>query len=30
LEVESGRLKKVLAEAELDKAMPRDLAEGNV
>lgn len=29
LELENSRLKKLLAEAELDKAMLRDLAEGN-
>ena len=29
LELENTRLKKLLAEAELDKAMLRDLAEGN-
>ncbi len=29
LEVENGRLKKLLAEAELDKAMVKELAEGN-
>lgn len=29
LEVENARLKKLLAEAELDKAMLKDLAEGN-
>ena len=29
LEMENGRLKKLLAEAELDKAMLKDLAEGN-
>jgi hypothetical protein len=29
LEVENGRLKKLLAEAELDKAMLQELAEGN-
>ena len=29
LEVENGRLKKLLAEAELDKAMLKELAEGN-
>jgi len=29
LEVENARLKKLLAEAELDKAMLRELAEGN-
>ena len=28
LEVENGRLKKLLAEAELDKAMLKELAEG--
>ena len=28
LEVENARLKKLLAEAELDKAMLKDLAEG--
>ena len=28
LEAENGRLKKLLAEAELDKAMLKDLAEG--
>ena len=28
LRVENARLKKLLAEAELDKAMLRDLAEG--
>ena len=29
LEMENGRLKKLLAEAELDKTMLKDLAEGN-
>ncbi len=29
LEVENGRLKRLLAEAELDKAMLKELAEGN-
>jgi transposase-like protein len=29
LEVENARLKKLLAEAELDKAILKDLAEGN-
>jgi hypothetical protein len=29
LEVENTRLKKLLAEAELDKAMLREIAEGN-
>jgi transposase-like protein len=29
LELENGRLKKLLAEAELDKAMLKELAEGN-
>ena len=29
LEVENSRLKKLLAEAELDKAMLKELAEGN-
>ena len=29
LEVDNGRLKKLLAEAELDKAMLKELAEGN-
>lgn len=29
LETENARLKKLLAEAELDKAMLEDLAEGN-
>ena len=29
LETENGRLKKLLAEAELDKAMLKELAEGN-
>ncbi|WP_417378211.1 transposase [Gimesia sp.] len=29
LEQENGRLKKLLAEAELDKAMLKDIAEGN-
>ena len=29
LESENARLKKLLAEAELDKAMLKDLAEGN-
>ena len=29
LEGENARLKKLLAEAELDKAMLKDLAEGN-
>ena len=29
LEIENGRLKKLLAEAELDKAMLKELAEGN-
>ena len=29
LEIENSRLKKLLAEAELDKAMLKDLAEGN-
>ena len=29
LEVENGRLKKLLGEAELDKAMLKELAEGN-
>ena len=28
LEVENGRLKKLLAEAEMDKAMLKELAEG--
>jgi putative transposase len=30
LETENARLKKLLAEAELDKAMLRELAEGNL
>jgi transposase-like protein len=30
LESENARLKKLLAEAELDKAMLKELAEGNV
>ena len=30
LETENGRLKKLLAEAELDKAMLKELAEGNL
>jgi transposase-like protein len=30
LESENARLKKLLAEAELDKAMLKDLAEGNL
>ena len=30
LEVENSRLKRLLAEAELDKAMLRDIAEGNL
>jgi putative transposase len=29
LEIENGRLKKLLAEAELDKAMLKELSEGN-
>ena len=29
LEVENARLKKLLADAELDKAMLKELAEGN-
>ena len=29
LEIENARLKKILAEAELDKAMLKELAEGN-
>ncbi len=29
LEVENSRLKKLLAEAELDKAMLKEIAEGN-
>jgi hypothetical protein len=29
LEVENARLKKLLAEAELDKAMLKELAKGN-
>ena len=29
LELENGRLKKLLAESELDKAMLKELAEGN-
>jgi putative transposase len=29
LEIENGRLKRLLAEAELDKAMLKELAEGN-
>src|SRR5271168_5583508 len=29
LEIENARLKKLLAEAELDKAMLKELAEGN-
>jgi putative transposase len=29
LEIENIRLKKLLAEAELDKAMLKELAEGN-
>jgi cell shape-determining protein MreC len=29
LELENARLKKLLAEAELDKAMLKELAEGN-
>jgi putative transposase len=29
LERENGRLKKLLAEAELDKSMLKELAEGN-
>ena len=29
LEVENARLKKLLAEAELDKAMLKELASGN-
>ncbi len=29
LERENGRLKKLLAEAELEKAMLKELAEGN-
>jgi putative transposase len=29
LEVENGRLKRLLADAELDKAMLKELAEGN-
>ena len=29
LEQENARLKKLLAEAELDKAMPKDLTSGN-
>ena len=29
LEKENARLKRLLAEAELDKAMLKDLAEGN-
>ena len=30
LEVENARLKKLLAEAELDKSMLKELAEGNL
>ena len=30
LEKENARLKKLLAEAELDKSMPRERAEGDV
>lgn len=30
LEVENARLKKLLAEAELDKAMLKEVAQGNV
>jgi len=30
LERENARLKKLLAEAELDKSMPRERAEGDV
>lgn len=30
LELENSRLKRLLAEAELDKAMLRDIAEGNL
>jgi hypothetical protein len=29
LEIENGRLKRLLAEAELDKSMLKELAEGN-
>ena len=29
LEVENGRLKRLFADAELDKAMLKELAEGN-
>ncbi len=29
LEIENGRLKRLLADAELDKAMLKELAEGN-
>lgn len=29
LEIENARLKKLLAEAELDKAMLKDIAQGN-
>ena len=29
LEIENARLKKLLAEAELDKAMLKDISEGN-
>jgi hypothetical protein len=29
LEIENARLKKLLAEAELDKAALKDIAEGN-
>jgi len=29
LEIENGRLKKLLAEAELDKALLKELSEGN-
>lgn len=29
LEIENGRLKRLLAEGELDKAMLKELAEGN-
>ena len=29
LEAENARLKKLIAEAELDKAMLREIAEGN-
>ena len=29
LEIENARLKKLLAESELDKAILRDIAEGN-